>query len=164
MTLLATLAIFSTPVLSQRTPNENLVLADCGVLSDKGTQLALYYSDNVWSGTWTDNNQPQMVTAIPWSGAHPWYNNNPNVNGLSVRTSNGDDWSIHLDFVVTPPNPAGDAWHSYEWDLPLKCYRYPFHPVYKLEDGTQCYTAYVCNHRGRPYSPAVCDALKEPGE
>jgi hypothetical protein len=107
---------------------------------------------------------------VPWSGSYPW----GQAGGVSARMPNGDVFQVHINPSIKDPIAAGDAWHTYEMNRPLKCYSYHWDKLYKLDDGKWCSSAYVCNHRGTPYvkpnpvNPAppappapkpVCDAL-----
>jgi hypothetical protein len=133
----------------QKTPNENLVLADCGIgLGHNGGSTSremMYYSGDVWTGNGDATNKPTHMVNVPWTGAYPW-----GPQGVKAKMPNGDEWSVYINDKIKDPNSAGDAWHSYELDKPLKCYSYHVDKVYKLDDGKWCSSAYVCNHRGKP--------------
>ena len=105
---------------------------------------------------------------------YPGAGHTPGVSGgVSAGTVNGVSRSTSSS--IKDPIAAGDAWHTYEMNRPLKCYSYHWDKLYKLDDGKWCSSAYVCNHRGTPYvkpnpvnppappaPPApkpVCDAL-----
>ncbi|KAI8627120.1 hypothetical protein F5Y19DRAFT_443268 [Xylariaceae sp. FL1651] len=149
--LLANLLPFLPFSLAQRTPNENLVLADCGIgLGANGGSTSremMYYPGDVWTGNGLDTWRPTMIVNVPWSGSYPW----GQAGGVSATLPNGDVFTVHIDRSIKDPNPAGDAWHKYELDKPLKCYSYHWDKVYQLADGKWCSSAYVCNHRGKAY-------------
>ncbi|KAL3459654.1 hypothetical protein BJX64DRAFT_279036 [Aspergillus heterothallicus] len=135
---------------AQRTPNENLVLADCGiVLGGDGSSTSremIYYPGDVWTGNGLQTNRPTMMVNVPWSGSYPW----GQQGGVSARMPNGDVFTVHINPAIKDPDAAGDAWHLYEMERPLKCYSYHYGWVYQLDDGKWCSSAYVCNHRGTP--------------
>ncbi|KAI9650518.1 hypothetical protein NHQ30_000534 [Ciborinia camelliae] len=159
--LLITPLLTSLPIsLAQKTRNENLVLGDCGIgLGPNGGSTSremLYYSSDVWTGLGLDTWKPTMMVNVPWSGSYPW----GQAGGVSATMPNGDVFSVYIDRNVKDPLPAGDAWHKFEMEKPLKCYSYHWDRVLQLADGKWCSSAYVCNHRGTPYvKPAECDAL-----
>ncbi|KAI1859465.1 hypothetical protein JX265_010468 [Neoarthrinium moseri] len=136
---------------AQRTPRENLVLADCGIglgpNGDSTSREILYYPADVWTGQKLDTYKPSMVVNVPWSGSYPW----GQPGGVSATMPNGDVLTIHINPSIRDPEPAGDAWHKFEMDIPLKCYSYHWDKVYQLTDGKWCSSAYVCNHLGKPY-------------
>ncbi|KAB8302767.1 hypothetical protein EYC80_006114 [Monilinia laxa] len=112
MLLLAGL-LSSLPILhAQRTPNKNLVLADCGI--GQGTnggstsREMLYYSGDVWTGLRLDTWNPTAMVNVPWSGSYPW----GQAGGVFATMPNGDVFSVFLDRNVKDPNSAGDAWHN----------------------------------------------------
>lgn len=150
--LLLITTIFSLLQLSsaQRTPNENLVLADCGIgLGVNGGSTSremIYYPGDVWTGQGLQTNRPTMMVNVPWTGAYPW----GQQGGVSARMPNGDVFTVHINTNIKDPMAAGDAWHLFEMNFPLKCYSYHYMWVYKLDDGKWCESAYVCNHRGTP--------------
>ncbi|KAK4670014.1 uncharacterized protein QC763_208020 [Podospora pseudopauciseta] len=155
-----TLLLLSLPLtLTQRTPEENLILADCGIgLGHNGGSTSremIYYSGPVWTGNGLDTYRPKMMVNVPWTGAYPW----GQKGGVSATMPNGDVFTVHINPNIKDPNAAGDAWHKYELEKPLKCYSYHYDKVYRLDDGKWCSSAYVCNHLGRPYVPPKCDAL-----
>ncbi|RDW68929.1 uncharacterized protein DSM5745_08689 [Aspergillus mulundensis] len=149
--LLLLLLLNTHPILSQRTPTENLVLADCGIgLGHAGGSTSremIYYASDVWTGNGLDTYRPTMMVNVPWSGSYPW----GQAGGVSARMPNGDVFSVHINPAIRDPDPAGDAWHAYEMHLPLKCYSYHWDKLYRLDDGKWCASAYVCNHRGTAY-------------
>lgn len=170
--ILAGLFLFLPFAISQRTPNENLVLADCGIgLGYNGGSTSremIYYPGDVWTGNGADTNRPTMMVNVPWSGSYPW----GQKGGVSSRMPNGDVFSVYINPSIKDPIAAGDAWHMYEMNLPLKCYSYHQDKIYKLDDGKWCSSAYVCNHRGtpaphvnpapapvNPSPPPICDVL-----
>ncbi|KAH3139990.1 hypothetical protein LV164_002328 [Aspergillus fumigatus] len=148
---------------SQRTPNENLVLADCGIgLGVNGGSTSremIYYPGDVWTGNGADTNKPTMMVNVPWSGSYPWGQN----GGVSARMPNGDVFTVHINPKIKDPIAAGDAWHMYEMNLPLKCYSYHKDKVYQLDDGKWCSSAYVCNHRGTPTPHVKPSPAPNPG-
>lgn len=144
--------LYSLPFsFAQNTPNENLVLADCGIGlgSDGGStsREMIYYSGDVWTGNDLDTHKPTMMVNVPWSGSYPW----GQAGGVSASMPNGDAFTVHIDASVKDPNAAGDAWHKYEMEKPLKCYSYHWDQVYQLDDGKWCSSAYVCNHHDKAY-------------
>ncbi|KAI8180797.1 hypothetical protein K4K51_002384 [Colletotrichum sp. SAR 10_75] len=147
----ATLLFSASVALAQRSPYENLVLADCGIgLGANGGSTSremIYYPGDVWTGNGLDTYRPTMMVNVPWSGSYPW----GQAGGVSATMPNGDVFTVHIDRSIKDPNPAGDAWHKYELEKPFKCYSYHWDKVYQLVDGKWCSSAYVCNHRGRPY-------------
>ncbi|KAJ5691955.1 hypothetical protein N7462_001378 [Penicillium macrosclerotiorum] len=167
MLVLKTFFLFSFPLTySQRTPLENLVLVDCGIgLGVNGGSTSremIYYAGDVWTGNGLETYRPKMMTNVPWTGSYPW----GQAGGATGRMPNGDVFQVFINPAIKDPIAAGDAWHSYEMNVPLKCYSYHWDKVYRLADGKWCSSAYVCNHRGVPYvkpgSPPtspVCDAL-----
>ncbi|RBR25732.1 uncharacterized protein FIESC28_01485 [Fusarium coffeatum] len=132
---------------SQNTPNENLVLADCGIgLGVNGgstSREAIYYNGDVWTGQGENTNKPTMMVNVPWTGNYPW-------GWVGFTMPNGDEWAVLNDLNVKDPNEAGIAHHSYEPTKDLTCYSYHRDRVFQLADGKWCSSAYVCNHRGRP--------------
>ncbi|KAK0739465.1 hypothetical protein B0T21DRAFT_362649 [Apiosordaria backusii] len=158
------LILLSLPlsILAQKTPLENLVLADCGIgLGHNGGSTSremIYYDGNVWTGNGLDTYRPKMMVNVPWTGAYPW----GQKGGVSATMPNGDVFTVHINPNIKDPGAAGDAWHKYELDKPLKCYSYHRDKLYRLDDGKWCSSAYVCNHRGKPYvapNEGKCDAL-----
>ncbi|KAK3988710.1 hypothetical protein QBC44DRAFT_359744 [Cladorrhinum sp. PSN332] len=147
--------------LAQKTPRENLVLADCGIgLGPNGGSTSremAYYSGDVWTGNGAETNPPTMAVNVPWTGEYPW----GQKGGVSAKMRNGDVFSVYINPSIKDPNAAGDAWHTYENGKPLKCYSYHGHQLFQLLDGKWCSSAYVCNHRGTAYvKPGTdCDAL-----
>jgi hypothetical protein len=152
LTILLSLLFSSLPFShSQRTPSENLVLADCGIgLGVNGGSTSremIYYPGDVWTGNGLETYRPTMMVNVPWSGSYPW----GQAGGVSARMPNGDVFQVHINPSIKDPIAAGDAWHTYEMNRPLKCYSYHWDKLYKLDDGKWCSSAYVCNHRGTPY-------------
>ncbi|GAB1309958.1 hypothetical protein MFIFM68171_00168 [Madurella fahalii] len=156
--------LFSLPFsLAQKSPWENLVLADCGIgLGANGGSTSremIYYDGNVWTGNGLETHRPKMMVNVPWSGSYPW----GQAGGVSATLPNGDVFTVYINRDIKDPGAAGDAWHKYEPDKPLKCYSYHQDKVYQLDDGKWCSSAYVCNHRGAPYikpgDNSGCDAL-----
>lgn len=147
----AAAALFAPTALAQKTPYENLVLADCGIgLGVNGGSTSremIYYSGDVWTGNGLDTYKPQMMVNVPWSGEYPW----GQKGGVKATMPNGDTFSVYINKDIHDPDAAGDAWHTYEQDKPLKCYSYHWDRLYQLDDGKWCSSAYVCNHRGKPY-------------
>ncbi|KAL2853304.1 hypothetical protein BJY01DRAFT_244270 [Aspergillus pseudoustus] len=133
------------------TPLESLILADCGIgLGANGGSTSremIYYAGDVWTGNGLETHRPKMMVNVPWTGAYPW----GQAGGVSARMPNGDVFTVHINGAIHDPEPAGDAWHLFEMNLPLKCYSYHWDKVYQLDDGKWCSSAYVCNHRGTPY-------------
>lgn len=127
------------------------MLADCGIgLGENGGSTSremIYYPGDVWTDKGLDTNRPTMMVNIPWTGSYPWGQH----GGVTATMPNGDVFTVHIDASVKDPNPAGDAWHKYEMDIPLKCYSYHWDRVYQLDDGKWCSSAYVCNHLGIAY-------------
>jgi hypothetical protein len=148
--LLTTILSLLQQSSAQRTPNENLVLADCGIgLGVNGGSTSremIYYPGDVWTGQGLQTNRPTMMVNVPWTGAYPW----GQQGGVSARMPNGDVFTVHINPNIKDPMAAGDAWHLFEMNVPLKCYSYHYMWVYKLDDGKWCESAYVCNHRGTP--------------
>jgi hypothetical protein len=155
MYALAALTLLSyTPLAASRspnTPNENLVLADCGIgLGVNGgstSREAIYYSGDVWTGNGDQTNNPTMMVNVPWTGQYPWTQG----GGLGFTTPNNDFWAVYINGEVRDPNEAGLAAHSYDPYVNLLCYSYHRDRVFQLADGKWCSSAYVCNHRGRAY-------------
>lgn len=143
--------LLSSLALSQKTPYENLVLADCGIglLPNGGStsREMIYYPGDVWPGDGPETNRPTMMVNVPWSGRYPW----GQPGGVTANMPNGDVFSVYINPSIKDPDAAGDAWHKYEPTKPLKCYSYHRDKVYKLDDGKWCSSAYFCNHRGKPY-------------
>lgn len=132
---------------SQNTPNENLVLADCGIgLGENGgstSREALYYNGDVWTGQGENTNKPSWMVNVPWTGKYPW-------GSVGFTMPNGDEWFVINSLDEKDPNQSGVAQHSYEKDKWLRCYSYHRDRVFQLADGKWCSSAYVCNHRGHP--------------
>lgn len=159
ITLMFKILLFLPSTFSQRTPLETLVLADCESSQEPGTkqsQQMLYYSGEVWPGWSSFTNAPSMVAAVPWTGTYPW---GDRPEGAKGTMPNGDFFVAGIDGRVKDPNPSGDAWHDYEWEIPLKCYSYHWRNVYELEEGLWCHSQHVCNHRGAAWTPPMCEAL-----
>lgn len=137
---------------SQNTPNEHLVLADCGIGQgpDGGStsREAFYYNSHVWTGNGDETNNPTMVVNVPWSGQYPW----TQQGGIGFTMPNGDDFAVLIKADVKDPNDAGIAAHAFESDKDLTCYSYHKDKVYQLADGTWCSSAYVCNHFDKAYA------------
>jgi hypothetical protein len=154
---LAALALSNvTPLAaSQNTPNENLVLADCGIgLGENGgstSREVIYYNGDVWTGQGDNTYKPTMMVNIPWSGHYPW------TDGVEFTLPNGDLFGAYVDVNIKDPGKAGIAMHSYEMEHPLSCYSYHRDRVFQLADGKWCSSAYVCNHQKG-------DVYKAPGE
>lgn len=128
---------------TQKTPMENLVLADCG---PSGGEM-LYYPGDAWTGVGNNTNKPTMHVSLPSSQSTPWGRD----NGVTANFPNGDIFTVHINPKITDPEAAGDVWHRYDLDKPLKCYSYHWDKVYQRDDGQWCSSAYVCNHRGKAY-------------
>lgn len=112
------------PAPSQNTPNEHLVLADCGIGQgpDGGStsREAFYYSNHVWTGKGDETNSPTMVVNVPWSGQYPW----TQQGGIGFTMPNGDDFAVLVKADVKDPNDAGIAAHAFESGKDLTCYSY----------------------------------------
>ncbi|KXJ88950.1 hypothetical protein Micbo1qcDRAFT_112782, partial [Microdochium bolleyi] len=137
--------------VAQNSPYENLVLADCGIgygaNGGSTSREMIYFSGDVWTGNGLETYKHSMMVNVPWSGDYPW----GQAGGAHATMPNGDRWSVYIDRSIKDPNAAGDAWHSLENHKPLKCYSYHWDKVLQLADGKWCSSAYVCNHRGKPY-------------
>ncbi|KAF6527379.1 hypothetical protein HZS61_010423 [Fusarium oxysporum f. sp. conglutinans] len=102
--------VSSAPLaVSQNTPNENLILADCGIgLGENGgstSREAIYYNGDVWTGQGENTYKPTMMVNIPWSGHYPW----TQPGGLGFTLPNGDEFAVLIDSV-----PVG------RWQMVLK--------------------------------------------
>jgi hypothetical protein len=146
--LVLALVYYASPVTSQNTPNENLVLADCGIgLGPNGGSTsfeAIYYNGDIWTGQGENTYRPTMMVNVPWTGQYPW-------SWVGFTMPNGDEFSVMLDGGVKDPGEAGFATHTYEPKLFMPCYSYHRDRVFQLADGKWCSSAYVCNYRGQPY-------------
>lgn len=156
-----TLTSFTPLIVSQNTPSENIVLADCGIgLGPDGgstSREVLYYSGDVWTGEGDNTNNPNMRLDIPWSGQYPWTQD----GALKFTMPNGDEYVVLIAAGLEDPNEAGAAHHSYDPRFDLTCYSYHYDKVFKLDDGTWCSSAYVCNHRKGPFSDVTETAKPE---
>ncbi|GKU07400.1 hypothetical protein FLAG1_08543 [Fusarium langsethiae] len=154
------LANFASLAASQNTPNENLVLADCGIgLGENGgstSREAIYYNGDVWTGQGENTYQPTMMVNVPWAGHYPW------TQGVEFTMPNGDRFAAYVDVAVKDPGKAGVAIHSYEMDHPLSCYSYHRDRVFQLADGKWCSSAYVCNHQKGDVYKGPLDSKPEP--
>ncbi|SPO03661.1 uncharacterized protein DNG_06344 [Cephalotrichum gorgonifer] len=152
LTLISAVLLASAhSILAQKTFYENLVLADCGIGLGEGggstSREMIYYPGDVWTGNGLETNRPSMMVNVPWTGDYPWGQS----GGVKATTPNGDIWRVYINRAIKDPGAAGDAFHTYEPDKPLKCYSYHVDKLYQLDDGKWCSSAYVCNHRGSPY-------------
>ena len=136
-------------------PNENIVLADCGIGDVPGhpdwstSRQVLYYKGAVWtddSGSAT--NRPDMVSEVKWDGSYPW-----RIQSVLVPMPNGDKFFIIIKkpSLADGAGQAGDAFHDYDptW---LNCYAWHKKFVHQLPNGQWCGSAFVCNHQSGPVS------------
>ncbi|RMJ07857.1 hypothetical protein BHE90_013682 [Fusarium euwallaceae] len=152
-----TLLSYFPLVTSQELPNENLILADCGIGEgpDGGatSNEAFYYNSHVWTGNGDETNKPTLMVNIPWSGQYPW-----TQDGVKFTMPDDQVFAVVLKPDVKDPNEAGFAYHSFDFPNPLNCYSYHKDKVYQQADGKWCSSAYVCNHHKKAYvNPAEAD-------
>jgi len=142
-------------VVALNNPNENFVLADCGIGDVPGhpdwstSRQVMYYKGAVWTDeAMSATNRPDMVKEVPWDGSYPW-----RPATISVPMPNGDKFVIQ----VTKPNTAdgstiaGGMTTTYD---PYLTPCYPWHKkfVHQLPNGQWCSSAFVCNHQSGPLS------------
>ncbi|KPA39734.1 hypothetical protein FLAG1_07388 [Fusarium langsethiae] len=138
------LTSFTPIVVSQNTPSENIVLADCGI--------------GLGADGGSTSREVAMRMEIPWSGQYPWTQD----GGLQFTMPNGDEFAVLIAAGLEDPNAAGAAHHSYDPRFDLICYSYHYDKVFQLEDGTWCSSAYVCNHRKGPFNDVPEPPKPEP--
>ncbi|OAK96605.1 hypothetical protein IQ06DRAFT_296642 [Phaeosphaeriaceae sp. SRC1lsM3a] len=135
-------------VSAEDRPDEQLILADCGIGAngDSSSRQMLYYRGRPW-----DRNQnpvaPDMNVNVPWDGSYPW-----RLSGVSAKFPNGDVFSVHIDPAVRDldikkNNWAGSATHLFGISNFI-CYGDHDHSktVFTLPDGATCKKAYGCLH------------------
>lgn len=148
LSIVITIASLASVSLAEYRPEERLVLADCGIHPPKGDSTSrqiMYYPTAPWAspgtrGKWVT---PQMMTDVPWDGSYPW-----RKSGLKRTMPNGDEFTIVIDPSIpdSDTQAAGLASHRFE-PHGFLCRGHHERGIYTLDDGTECASAYVCDHK-----------------
>ncbi|KAF6813215.1 hypothetical protein CSOJ01_04726 [Colletotrichum sojae] len=145
-------ALIRAPVVQN--PNQNLVLADCGIGTNpvneswSTSRQMNWYTGPVWtSPDETNIFLPNMVAEMPYgNGEYPW-----NFKGASATFPGGDTWSAWIEDGTPEPLLAGKAMSTKGGGTTLQCYTYRGRPVGpSASSDTNCVSAFVCNHRNGP--------------
>ncbi|KAF5022301.1 hypothetical protein F66182_5651 [Fusarium sp. NRRL 66182] len=159
-------ALFTaTQTQAQLHPNEDLVLADCGIGDNKAhpkwstSRQVNWYQDLQWP---SDPSKypaaPDMAVEIPYNdGKYPW-----TPQGVTVTMPDRLVWTAYIKDSTPDGFRAGSAVNSKENDYELSCYAYRGRPVSAALNKTAnpdavCWTAFICNRDEkaptRPESP-----------
>ncbi|CAI0653050.1 unnamed protein product [Colletotrichum noveboracense] len=139
------------PSFAMTNPNQNLVLADCGIGTNplneswSTSRQMNWYKGSIWpSSDETGFFSPDMMVEMPYGdGEYPW-----NFKGASATFSNGETWSAWIEDGTPEPLRAGKAMSTKDGSTTLWCYTYRGRPVGPSATGpTSCQSAFVCNHR-----------------
>nr|CEG05224.1 unnamed protein product [Fusarium clavum] len=136
-----------------RHPNEDLILADCGIGDNKAhpkwstSRQVNWYKDIKWPEDASSfPAAPDLSVEVPYgSGQYPW-----NAKGTTVKLSNGVVWTAYINPAVADGMPAGSAVTTKEGGQELNCYAYRGRPVSAALNKTVtadavCLSAFVCN-------------------
>ncbi|CAG7565657.1 unnamed protein product [Fusarium equiseti] len=136
-----------------RHPNEDLILADCGIGDNKAhpkwstSRQVNWYKDIKWPEDASSfPAAPDLSVEVPYgNGQYPW-----NPKGTTVKLSNGVVWTAYINPAVADGMPAGSAVTTKEGGQELNCYAYRGRPVSAalnktVTDDAVCLSAFVCN-------------------
>lgn len=140
-----------------RHPNEDLILADCGIGDNKAhpgwstSRQVNWYQDIQWPDDVSKfPPPPDLEVEVPYAdGTYPW-----NPKGTTVKLSNGVVWTAYINPRIADGQPAGSAVTTKEGGQELTCYAYRGRPVSAAINTTVnadavCLTAFVCNRDNR---------------
>jgi hypothetical protein len=158
-TKLAAVGVFLATVHAQiQYPNEDLVLADCGIGDNKDhpkwstSRQVNWYQDIQWpQDTSKFPAAPDLAVEVPYSnGRYPWTR-----QGTTVKFSNGVVWSVYIEDSTPDGFKAGSAVTTKEGGQELNCWAYRGRPVSAALNKTVnpdavCLTAFVCNRDNAP--------------
>ncbi|KAJ5899516.1 hypothetical protein N7495_004260 [Penicillium taxi] len=146
--ILLTITSIASVALAEYRPDERVVLADCGIHPPNGESTSrqiMYYHAGPWDaqgtrGKWVT---PDMMIDVPWDGSYPW-----RKNGVKRKMPNGDEFNIVIDPSIPDSNMrlAGLATHTME-NHAFGCRAHHERGIYILDDGTECASAYICDHK-----------------
>ncbi|KAK2132545.1 hypothetical protein NOF04DRAFT_1205004 [Fusarium oxysporum II5] len=150
-------ALLATAQAQIRHPNEDLVLADCGIGDNKAhpgwstSRQVNWYQDIQWPDDVSKfPPPPDLEVEVPYAdGTYPW-----NPKGTTVKLSNGVVWTAYINPRIADGQPAGSAVTTKEGGQELTCYAYRGRPVSAAINTTVnadavCLTAFVCNRDNR---------------
>ncbi|KAJ4024405.1 hypothetical protein NW752_002975 [Fusarium irregulare] len=136
-----------------RHPNEDLILADCGIGDNKDhpkwstSRQVNWYKDIKWPEDASSfPAAPDLSVEVPYAdGKYPW-----NPKGTTVKLSNGVVWTAYINPAVADGMPAGSAVTTKEGGQELNCFAYRGRPVSAalnktVTDDAVCLSAFVCN-------------------
>ncbi|KAJ4136333.1 hypothetical protein NW768_003945 [Fusarium equiseti] len=136
-----------------RHPDEDLILADCGIGDNKDhpkwstSRQVNWYKDIKWPEDASSfPAAPDLAVEVPYgSGQYPW-----NPKGTTVKLSNGVVWTAYINPAVADGMPAGSAVTTKEGGQELNCFAYRGRPVSAalnktVTDDAVCLSAFVCN-------------------
>jgi len=136
-----------------RHPNEDLILADCGIGDNKAhpkwstSRQMNWYKDIKWPEDASSfPAAPDLSVEVPYAGGqYPW-----NPKGTTVKLSNGVVWTAYINPAVADGMPAGSAVTTKEGGQELNCFAYRGRPVSAalnktVTEDAVCLSAFVCN-------------------
>lgn len=136
-----------------RHPNEDLILADCGIGDNKAhpkwstSRQVNWYKDIKWPEDASSfPAAPDLSVEVPYAGGqYPW-----NPKGTTVKLSNGVVWTAYINPAVADGMPAGSTVTTKEGGQELNCFAYRGRPVSAalnktVTDDAVCLSAFVCN-------------------
>ncbi|CEI69474.1 hypothetical protein FVEN_g6997 [Fusarium venenatum] len=146
-------SLLATAQAQIRHPDEDLILADCGIGDNKDhpkwstSRQINWYKDIKWpEDASTFPAAPDLSVEVPYaSGKYPW-----NPKGTTVKLSNGVVWTAYINPAVADGMPAGSAVTTKEGGQELNCYAYRGRPVsaalnMTVTNDAVCLSAFVCN-------------------
>ncbi|RGP76213.1 hypothetical protein FSPOR_336 [Fusarium sporotrichioides] len=146
-------ALLATARAQIHHPDEDLILADCGIGDNKAhpkwstSRQVNWYKDIKWpEDASTFPAAPDLSVEVPYaSGKYPW-----NPKGTTVKLSNGVVWTAYINPAVADGMPAGSAVTTKEGGQELNCYAYRGRPVSAalnktVTEDAVCLSAFVCN-------------------
>jgi hypothetical protein len=149
LSLASLVPALATKPLQRRaySPDEHLVLGDCGVdasrTNSKSRYMFYYAGDLFVKGDTSKFSPPTMRTEVPWDGSYPWRS-----SGVSAKFPNGDIFLVRIEDTSSKDNMfgnVGSATHIYD-PHPFRCYAWHKPNLDTLPDGTKCESAYICYH------------------
>ncbi|KAF4967350.1 hypothetical protein FSARC_5073 [Fusarium sarcochroum] len=146
-------ALLTTAQAQIRHPNEDLILADCGIGDNKDhpkwstSRQVNWYQDIQWPEDASKYPAaPDLAVEVPFrNGIYPW-----TPQGTTVKLSNGVVWSAYIKDSTPDGFKAGSAVTTKEGGQELNCWAYRGRPVSGALNKTVnpdavCWTAFVCN-------------------
>ncbi|KAF5012436.1 hypothetical protein FDECE_1488 [Fusarium decemcellulare] len=150
---LAVIAALLTASQAQRFPNEDLILADCGIGDNPDhpkwstSRQMNWYKDIKWpDAAYKYPDAPDLAVEIPYKGGkYPWI-----PEGATGRMPNGVVWTAYIEDSTPDGFKAGSAVTTKEGGQMLNCWAYRGRPVSAALNKTAnpdavCWTAFVCN-------------------